>query len=175
MRCAALCCTLLCCAVLCCAVLCSALLCSALLCCVVLGCTWLGQEGYGGVQALIGGTILSWGETVPELVATYTLAKMGHSTMAIAGCFAGPVFNLMMGLGLPVLWAALSQGSLQTQLTNGIKLLVIQSVVVLALLVAIVPLAFRWRLHQQIGFALLGLYALFQILFVLVEDGAVWS
>lgn len=112
---------------------------------------------------------------MPELVATYTLAKMGHSTMAIAGCFAGPVFNLMMGLGLPVLWATLSQGSLQTQLTNGIKLLVIQSVVVLTLLVTIVPLAFRWRLHQQIGLALLGLYALFQVGFVLVENGALWS
>lgn len=121
------------------------------------------------VQALIGGTILSWGTTVPELVATYTLAKMGHSTMAIAGCFAGPVFNLMVGLGLPVLWATLSQGSLEMELTSGIKLLVVQSVVVLALLVSVVPLAFAWRLHRKIGLVLLVVYAVFQILFVLVE------
>ena len=127
------------------------------------------------MQALIGGTILSWGETVPELVATYTLAKMGHSTMAIAGCFAGPVFNLMMGLGLPVLYSSLTQGALGMVLTNGIKLLVIQSVVVLALLVSLVPLVCNWRLHQQIGLALLAVYVLFQILFVLVEDGVLWS
>lgn len=127
------------------------------------------------MQALIGGTILSWGETVPELVATYSLAKLGHSTMAIAGCFAGPVFNLMMGLGLPVLWATMWQGALQMELTNGIKLLVIQSIVVLAMLVLIVPLAFRWRLHQQIGLALLAVYVVFQILFVLVEEGSLWS
>ena len=126
----------------------------------------------GEVQALIGGTILSWGTTVPELVATYTLAKMGHSTMAIAGCFAGPVFNLMVGLGLPVLWATLSQGSLDMELTNGIKLLVIQSIVVLALLVSVVPLAFAWRLHRQIGFGLLVVYAVFQMVFVGSE---VWS
>ena len=135
-----------------------------------------GQErDRGEVQALIGGTILSWGTTVPELVATYTLAKMGHSTMAIAGCFAGPVFNLMVGLGLPVLWATLSQGSLNMELTNGIKLLVVQSIVVLALLVSVVPLAFAWRLHRHIGVALLVVYVIFQIVFVLVEGSEAWS
>ena len=103
--------------VLCCAMLCCAALRCAVLCCAVLCCTDESMTE-GEVQALIGGTILSWGTTVPELVATYTLAKMGHSTMAIAGCFAGPVFNLMVGLGLPVLC--------------GIMLLVIQSIVVLA-------------------------------------------
>ena len=127
------------------------------------------------LQALIGGTILSWGETVPELVATYTLAKMGHSTMAIAGCFAGPVFNLMMGLGLPVLYSCMKNGALVMALTNGIKLLVIQSVLILSLLVSIVPLVFRWRLHQQIGLALLAVYVVFQIFFVLVEDDVLWS
>ena len=127
-----------------------------------------------GVQALIGGTILSWGETVPELVATYTLAKMGHSTMAIAGCFAGPVFNLMMGLGLPVLYSSLKHGALVMELTSGIITLVIQSVLVLATLVVAVPLVFKWRLYQQIGFGLLGVYVLFQLLFVLVEDGVFW-
>lgn len=124
---------------------------------------------------MIGGTILSWGTTVPELVATYTLAKMGHSTMAIAGCFAGPVFNLMVGLGLPVLWATISQGSLEMDLTSGIKLLVVQSVVVLVLLVSVVPMAFAWRLHKQIGLVLLVVYAIFQIMFVLVEGRDAWS
>ena len=96
---------------------------------------------------------------------------MGHSTMAIAGCFAGPVFNLMMGLGLPVFYSSLSQGALAMELTSGIVMLVVQSVVVLALLVIAVPVVFKWRFHLQIGFALLGLYALFQLLFVLVEEG----
>ncbi len=113
---------------------------------------------------------MSWGETVPELVATYTLAKMGHSTMAIAGCFAGPVFNLMMGLGLPVLYSSLKQGALVIDLTYGIKLLVLESVAVLAVLVLAVPLVFKWRLQQHIGLALLGVYALFQVLFVLAEE-----
>lgn len=127
------------------------------------------------MQDEIGGTILSWGETVPELVATFTLAKMGHSTMAIAGCFAGPVFNLMMGLGLPVLYQSIKQGALEMEVTNGIKLLVIQGVIILTVLVVAVPLVFNWRLHQQIGLALLGVYAIFQLFFVLVEEDVLWS
>ena len=94
--------------------------------------------------------------------------------MAIAGCFAGPVFNLMMGLGLPVLYSSLKDGALVMELTSGIITLVVQSVLVLATLVVAVPLVFKWRLYQQIGFALLGVYVVFQLMFVLVEDGVFW-
>ena len=38
--------------------------------------------------------MLSWGENVPEVVATLTLARAGQGTMALAACFAGPMFNL---------------------------------------------------------------------------------
>ena len=41
------------------------------------------------VQDMIGGTVLAMGETVPELVATCTLAAAGQQTMALAACFAG--------------------------------------------------------------------------------------
>ena len=58
-----------------------------------------------GPQDIIGGTVLSWGENVPEVVATLTLARAGQGTMALAACFAGPVFNLAvrgaLSLSLP--------------------------------------------------------------------------
>lgn len=61
---------------------------------------------------MIGATILSWGETIPELVASYTLAKAGQGTMALASCFGGPVFNLLIGMGAPILYQTLQQGPL---------------------------------------------------------------
>ncbi|KAK9805532.1 hypothetical protein WJX72_003632 [[Myrmecia] bisecta] len=100
---------------------------------------------------MIGGTILSWGETVPELVATYTLAKAGQGTMAIAACFGGPVFNLMIGLAGPVLYETLKKGSLPVQLTNGIILLVIQTIIVLALLLVAIPVVYKWHVPQRLG------------------------
>lgn len=54
---------------------------------------WADSE-LGRAQDIIGGTVLSWGENVPEVVATLVLARAGQHTMALAACFAGPVFNL---------------------------------------------------------------------------------
>ena len=53
-----------------------------------------------GAQDIIGGTVLSWGENVPEVVATLTLARAGQGTMALAACFAGPMFNLAVRAAL---------------------------------------------------------------------------
>ncbi|CAI7867592.1 unnamed protein product [Closterium sp. NIES-53] len=49
--------------------------------------------------SILGITVLAWGNSVGDLVADVTIAKAGHPTMAIAGCFAGPMFNLMVGVG----------------------------------------------------------------------------
>ncbi|CAI5523488.1 unnamed protein product [Closterium sp. Naga37s-1] len=49
--------------------------------------------------SILGIAVLAWGNSVGDLVADVTIAKAGHPTMAIAGCFAGPMFNLMVGVG----------------------------------------------------------------------------
>lgn len=41
-------------------------------------------------QDLLGATILAWGETLPDLIATLAVARAGQGTMAIASCFGGP-------------------------------------------------------------------------------------
>eukprot|EP00884_Botryococcus_braunii_P012610 jgi/Botrbrau1/2134/Bobra.0093s0041.1 len=124
---------------------------------------------------MIGGTILSWGETVPELAATYTLAKAGQGTMALAACFGCPVFNLLMGLGLPVLFKSTMSGSLPLLLTNGLFLLILQSLLVLVALLLVVPLVLGWRTDRKLGFCLLTVYVVFQLFFVLTEENVLWQ
>ena len=50
--------------------------------------------------ALLGLTILSWGNSVGDAFCSSTISKQGFGEMAVTGCIAGPVFNLMLGLGL---------------------------------------------------------------------------
>ena len=51
-------------------------------------------------SSFLGLTILSWGNSLGDHFASISISKSGFGEMAITGCMAGPVFNLMLGLGL---------------------------------------------------------------------------
>ena len=47
----------------------------------------------------MGLTVLAWGNSMADLSANVTMARKGLANMAITACFAGPVFNILIGLG----------------------------------------------------------------------------
>lgn len=49
--------------------------------------------------SIMGLTVLAWGNSMGDLSANMTMAKKGLANMAITACFAGPVFNILIGLG----------------------------------------------------------------------------
>ena len=58
-------------------------------------------ECISGVSAaLLGLTVLSWGNSVGDTFASIAISKKGFGEMAFTGCIAGPVFNLLLGLGI---------------------------------------------------------------------------
>jgi sodium/potassium/calcium exchanger 6 len=50
--------------------------------------------------ALLGLTVLSWGNSVGDAFASIAISKKGFGEMAFTGCIAGPVFNLLLGIGI---------------------------------------------------------------------------
>ncbi len=48
---------------------------------------------------VLGLTVLAFRNSIQDLVANFTLSKKGLSTMATTASFAGPIFNLCVGLG----------------------------------------------------------------------------
>ncbi|DBA03517.1 TPA: hypothetical protein N0F65_011418 [Lagenidium giganteum] len=58
-------------------------------------------------NSILGLTVLSWGNSVGDLMTNVSVARAGFPEMAIAGCFGGPVFNILLGLGLPMGYAFL--------------------------------------------------------------------
>lgn len=53
--------------------------------------------------ALLGLTVLSWGNSIGDAFATIAISKRGFGEMAFTGCIAGPVFNVMFGIGISTL------------------------------------------------------------------------
>ena len=48
-------------------------------------------------------TILAWGNSVGDFIANTSIAKKGFAEMALTGCFAAPLFNNVLGLGITIL------------------------------------------------------------------------
>lgn len=57
----------------------------------------------GVSAALLGLTVLSWGNSVGDAFASIAISRKGYGEMAFTGCIAGPVFNLLLGLGVTTL------------------------------------------------------------------------
>lgn len=134
-------------------------------------------EAVGGIwnvrRDILGATVLAWGETVPDLVAVLSLARSGQGTMAIAACFGGPVFNLLVSMGGPIMVAAAKNGPVEYHLTSGVVVLVAVTALVLALLLVVVPFPLRWGLPPAVGMALLLMYAASQVVFLLAEGSVI--
>lgn len=54
----------------------------------------------GFKPAYLGITLLAWGNSVGDMMANSAVARKGFARMALTGCFAGPLFNLLIGLGM---------------------------------------------------------------------------
>jgi len=59
-------------------------------------------------SALLGLTVLSWGNSCGDYIASVSISRSGFGEMALTGCIAGPAFNLMFGLGVTTLICNLS-------------------------------------------------------------------
>ena len=55
---------------------------------------------FGIPHEVLGLTVLAWGNSVGDLSTNLTMARRGLSNMAMTACFAGPIFNILVALGV---------------------------------------------------------------------------
>ena len=59
-------------------------------------------------SAIMGLTFLAWANSIGDLVADISLAKVGKAKTAVAACFGAPLLNLLVGVGLGCLISILT-------------------------------------------------------------------
>ena len=56
---------------------------------------------FGLSDAILGLTVLAWGNSIGDMIADTSMARRGAPRAGFSACFGGPLFNLLLGIGLP--------------------------------------------------------------------------
>lgn len=125
-------------------------------------------------EGILGLTVLSWGNSVGDLVADVAVARDGMASMAIAGTYAGPMFNLMIGLGLSlVLYTWKYDESVIFANNTTLPVLMFATLLISLLMSAIAIPVCGFKLRRELGYALIALYFVFLLLAMLIEFGVI--
>lgn len=114
-------------------------------------------------ETVLGLTVLAWGNSVGDFSTNIAMAKRGLANMSMTACFAGPLFNALVGLGVGFS-ARLAQvkkddgksyveATLNPGLWVGFVSLILNCLAVLA-----VGIFNRGHIPRQFGFVSIALY-----------------
>ena len=130
---------------------------------------------HGVSETLLGATVLAWGNSVGDIVADITVAREGHPAMAIAACFAGPLFNLLMGLSAGLVIATEEHGTITgIHLENELVVLAGALLVSLSFQAIATPLMHKWRYSRGMAIASLSYYLVFSVVYALISVGVLF-
>ncbi|XP_020526842.1 cation/calcium exchanger 5 isoform X1 [Amborella trichopoda] len=119
--------------------------------------------------SLLGLTVLAWGNSVGDLVADVAVARAGQPAMAVAGCFAGPMFNMLIGLGGALTAHAVDVYPEECELKFHASIAVAFVFLFISLLGSILVVTwFRFWVPRFWGFCLVGLYVAFVVVSLVI-------
>ncbi|GMS83929.1 hypothetical protein PENTCL1PPCAC_6104 [Pristionchus entomophagus] len=125
-------------------------------------------------QAVLGLTLIAWANSIGDLVADVAVARQGFPRMAVAASIGGPLFNLLIGFGLPFTIAKLKGDTVPISL-DGVNLIMITFLFISILFTMITVIVFRGHLNRVYGALLVVVYVAFLVFIVLSETGIlVW-
>jgi len=121
-------------------------------------------------NTIIGLLILAWGNALSDLISNVILAKQGFAEAAVASSFAAPPFNILIGLGISLLYkcATLYPEKLSVTMDNGIIVGYVFMAFCLCVSLVVIPIS-KFRLSKKFAILLLAIYCAFVIITTLTE------
>ncbi|KAM3845542.1 sodium/potassium/calcium exchanger 2 [Vipera latastei] len=133
---------------------------------------WAHQVGetIGISEEIMGLTILAAGTSIPDLITSVIVARKGLGDMAVSSSVGSNIFDITVGLPLPwFIYAVINNLSAVEVSSNGLFCAIV--LLFIMLLFVILSIAFcKWKMNKFLGFTMFGLYFIFLIVSVLLED-----
>ncbi|CCI40325.1 unnamed protein product [Albugo candida] len=118
-------------------------------------------KALGVSQLVLGVSVLAWGNSIGDLISDVAIARDGFPSMAFAGCFAGPLFNLLVGTGTSLTIATFQHGTIS--MGHSVPLVTLGFIylfISLALNGIVVALQ-KFRYHRRFCYVLYAFYCSF--------------
>ncbi|KAL4109169.1 hypothetical protein PRIC1_000872 [Phytophthora ramorum] len=123
---------------------------------------------FGISSSVLGVSVLAWGNSIGDLVSNMAIARDGFPTMAFAGCFAGPMFNMLIGIGLSLTIAIVSRGPLSMGEPSPLVYLGFGYLLLSLLLNIVIASSDGFQYRPRLCYTLLTLYASFAVISIAV-------
>ncbi|KAL3423703.1 sodium/calcium exchanger protein [Phlyctema vagabunda] len=140
-------------------------------------------------DAILGLTIFAVGNSLGDLVADVTVARLGYPVMALSACFGGPMLNILLGVGISGVYMTLKEANhrhakhpgkkyhykpFQIEVSGTLMISAITLIVTLVGLLIAVPLN-KWVMSRRIGWGLIILWSISTVINLAVEISGVWG
>ncbi|KAG9241484.1 Sodium/calcium exchanger protein-domain-containing protein [Calycina marina] len=144
---------------------------------------------FGISDAILGLTIFAVGNSLGDLVADVTIARLGSPMMALSACFGGPMLNILLGIGIGGLYMTITDANhhhekhpdkhikykpYQVEISGTLIISGVSLILTLLGLLIIVPYN-KWMMTRKIGYGLIALWCVTTIVNLVVEISGAWD
>lgn len=126
-------------------------------------------------SAIMGATVLAWGNSVGDLISDIVVTKKGNPRMALGATYGGPLFNLLVGLGCALTIKNIKTFPDSFPVAPNHLIYATAAFLFFALYVSmVVGLVRKFKLSWWFGIFLMVVYVAFTVVILLIELEIFW-